>query len=347
VPPADGVSASLAAAFARLTPGRAVHGISAVLLPYTAGGAIDWAAFERHLLRTRAAGLDVAVNMDTGFVDLLTPAERTQVLDVTRRALGAGARFYAGAFALPGHGGDPLDAYRAPVAAINGREAIPVIVQCLAMHGMAAAEKAALYARIADLAPQALAFELGPMFAPHGEIWDDETFARVLDLPRIAGAKHSSLDRATELSRLAARDRSRPEFRVYTGNDLAIDMVLYGSDYLLGLSTFAPEAFAARDRALAAGEVSFLARNDALQHLGNVGFRAPIAAYKHAAAQYLHLTGGLAAEHVHPRASRRPASERVLLLDCALRLGEVTDAEAAYRALADGNSDSLFGGGVD
>ena len=31
---------------------------------------------------------------------------------------------------------------------------------------------------------------------------------------------------------------------VLTGNDLAIDMVMYGSDYLLGLSTFAPEAFA-------------------------------------------------------------------------------------------------------
>ena len=36
------------------------------------------------------------------------------------------------------------------------------------------------------------------------------------------------------------------EFRVYAGNDLAIDMVAYGSDYLLGLSTLAPNAFAER-----------------------------------------------------------------------------------------------------
>ncbi len=35
----------------------------------------------------------------------------------------------------------------------------------------------------------------------------------------------------------------RPDFKVLTGNDLAIDMVIYGSDYLLGLSTFAPDAF--------------------------------------------------------------------------------------------------------
>ena len=33
----------------------------------------------------------------------------------------------------------------------------------------------------------------------------------------------------------------RPDFLVLTGNDLAIDMVMYGSDYLLGLSTFAPD----------------------------------------------------------------------------------------------------------
>lgn len=330
MPHADGPApTALVAAFTRLAP-RAVDGISAVLLPYDAHGAIDWDAFERHLLRTHRAGLGVAVNMDTGFVDLLTEGERTQVLDVTRRALGQGVAFHAGAFPLAG-AGSGVDAYRAPVAAIVAREATPVIIQCRAMHGMAPAEKAALYARIADLAPSVLAFELGRMFAPHGEIWDDDTFARVLDLPRVAGAKHSSLDRATELRRLAARDARRPDFRVYTGNDLAIDMVAYGSDYLLGLSTFAPEAFAARDRALAAGDVAFLARNDALQHLGNVGFRVPVAAYKHAAAQYLHLTGGLASDHVHPRAPRRPASDRVLLLDCALRLGAVADAEEAYR----------------
>ena len=328
----DPAGRDLDAAFARLAPGRSVHGISAVLLPYTADGTIDHAAFERHLLRTRAAGLDVAVNMDTGFVDLLTPDERTTILDATRRVLGPGVPFYAGAFPSD-ESGAVLERYRAPVAAIVARDAIPVIIQCRAMHAMAPVDKAALYGRIADLAPAALAFELGPVFAPHGEIWDDETFARVLEVPRLAGAKHSSLDRATELRRLATRDARRPDFRVYTGNDLAIDMVAYGSDYLLGLSTFAPEAFAARDRALAAGDVAFLARNDALQHLGNVGFRAPVAAYKHAAAQYLHLTGGLDADHVHPRAPRRPNGDRELLLDCALRIGDVADQdrERVYR----------------
>lgn len=207
-----------------------------------------------------------------------------------------------------------------------------MIVQSRAMHGLAAREKAALYAAIAAQAPAgALAFELSPRFAPHGEIWDAETFERLLAVEGLAGAKHSSLDRGLELARLAARDRVRPGFRVHTGNDLAIDLVAYGSDWLLGLATFAPERFAARDALLAAGDVGFLAANDDLQHLGNVGFREPIPAYKHAAAQFLHVIGALDGDGVHPRAPRRPQTDRVLLFDCARRLGLLDDPERAWR----------------
>lgn len=286
------------------------------------------ASLARHVVRTRRAGLDVAVNMDTGFVDLLTADERWRVLDATRAALGAGASFYAGAFA--GDAADPVAAHASAVVAIVERGGVPVIVQSRAMHGRSAAEKAAWYRRIVAGTERALAFELSPVFAPHGEIWDEETFARILEIPQIIGAKHSSLDRATELRRLAVRDQRRPDFRIYTGNDLAIDMVAYGSDYLLGLSTLAPEKFAVRDQALQNGDVSFLAQNDALQHLGNVAFRAPVAGYKHSAAMYLHLTGGLDCDAIHPRAPRRPQSDRVLLLDCARRLGEVDDPEFVY-----------------
>jgi dihydrodipicolinate synthase/N-acetylneuraminate lyase len=301
-----------------------VHGISAVLLPYTTRGEIDWDGFARHVHRTHAAGLDVAVNMDTGFGDLLSAPERATVLAATRRALGPGVPFFAGAFA------DEAGSHRAAIAAIEREGATPVLVQCRAMHGLPPEEKAAWYRRACAGVERALAFELSPLFAPHGEIWDDETFARLLEIPALTGAKHSSLDRALELRRLAVRDRVRPDFRIYTGNDLAIDMVAYGSDYLLGLSTFAPEAFAARDRALTDGDLSFLSRNDALQHLGNVAFRAPVPAYKHSAAQYLHLTGRLSCDGIHPRAPRRPASDRLLLLDCAVRVGDVDDPEQVF-----------------
>ena len=323
------MSAGLQQAFGRLAP-RSLHGIAAVLLPYSTSGGVDWAGFERHVVRTRDAGLDCAVNMDTGFGDLLSADERAEVLSATRRALGPGVRFYAGAYA--DDAADPAGSYAHAVAAIDRHGATPVIVQCRAMQAMAPAEKAALYAQVAGgSAAGALAFELSNVFAPHGEIWDAETFARILQIEPLLGAKHSSLDRRLELERLAARDRDRPDFRVYTGNDLAIDMVAYGSDYLLGLATFAPDRFAERDRLLAAGDADYLMLNDALQHLGNVGFRAPVPAYKHAAAQFLHLCGRLDGDGIHPDAPRRPGSERILLLDCAVRLGLVEDAARCRR----------------
>jgi dihydrodipicolinate synthase/N-acetylneuraminate lyase len=323
------MSSTLRQAWSRLTV-RRPHGIAASLLPYTADGAIDWASFEAHVARTRAAGLDVAVNMDTGFGDLLAPAEREAVLDATRRALGAGVPFYAGAYALGAS--DPRAAYRDAIAAIERRGGKPVLVQCPAMQSLGPADTAALYADVSRAtAAGALAFELSPRFAPHGAIWDDETFERLLGVATLLGAKHSSLDRGLELRRLALRDRVRPSWRVYTGNDLGIDLVACGSDYLLGLATFAPGRFAERDAALADGDERFLARNDDLQHLGNVGFREPIPAYKHAAAQFLHLTGGLPGDHIHPKAPRRPGSDRILLHDCARRLGLLDDPERAWR----------------
>ena len=104
-----------------------------------------------------------------------------------------------------------------------------------------------------------------------------------------------------------------------------------GLQRLLGLATFAPERFAARDAALAGGDLAFLTLDDALQHLGNVGFRDPVPAYKHSAALFLRLTGGLADDAIHPKAPRRPASDRILLYDCALRLGMLDDPERAWR----------------
>ena len=50
-----------------------------------------------------------------------------------------------------------------------------------------------------------------------------------------------SLDRTVELERLALRDAHRLEFRIYTGNDLGINVIEYGSDYLLGLAVCARE----------------------------------------------------------------------------------------------------------
>ena len=77
--------------------GRKIQGIAAALLPFEASGEIAVEAFQRHLLATHHAGLGNAVNMDTGYVNLLDDATRETVLQRTRVALGEGA-FVAGAY---------------------------------------------------------------------------------------------------------------------------------------------------------------------------------------------------------------------------------------------------------
>jgi dihydrodipicolinate synthase/N-acetylneuraminate lyase len=202
------------------------------------------------------------------------------------------------------------------------------LFQTARLHGASPAEKAAAYRGICQRYEQVLAFELGTMFAPNGEIFDEETFRRLLEIPEIKGIKHSSLDRLIELSRLILRDRYRPDFRIYTGNDLGINMIEYGSDYLLGLATFAPEKFAERDRLWESGDPAYYALSDALQYLGNVAFREPVPAYKHSAAVFLHLAGRTPSDSPHPKNPRRPPWEREILQDCARRLQNPHGAEA-------------------
>jgi hypothetical protein len=99
---------------------------------------------------------------------------------------------------------------------------------------------------------------------------------------------------------------------------------MYGSDYLLGLATFAPEAFAARDRAWAKGDPAFFAWNDVLQALGCFAFREPVPAYKHDAAIFLHLRGWIESGETHPRAPRRPDADREVLRGILRQLEELT-----------------------
>ena len=68
----------------QIKPGRTIVGMSAILLPFSSDGGIDWPSFRAHLLRTHAAGLTPAVNMDTGYVNLLDAESRRAVLEQTQ-----------------------------------------------------------------------------------------------------------------------------------------------------------------------------------------------------------------------------------------------------------------------
>jgi Protein of unknown function (DUF993) len=234
--------------------------------------------------------------------------------------LGEGMPFVAGAY-IENQTGDVVALYRQQVDSIVRGGGTPILFQTARLHGKSAKEKAAVYQAVCQGTPEVLAFELGTMFAPNGEIFDEETVRRLMDIPEIKGMKHSSLDRLVELKRLALRDAQRPDFRIYTGNDLGINMIEYGSDYLLGLATFAPEKFAERDRLWETGDPKYYALADGLQYLGNVAFREPVPAYKHSAATFLHLAGRIPTDLVHPKNPKRPVWEAEMLRDCARRLG--------------------------
>lgn len=298
---------------------RKVHGIAAALLPFESDGRIAVEAFQKNLVATQRAGLQNAVNMDTGYVNYLSEQEKLSVLRWTREALGKNVSFVAGAY-VEGQVGRVADLYRKQMDAIVLFGGIPILFQTGQLHGKSPKEKAATYQEVCRGYSRVLAFELGPMFAPNGEIFDSETFQRLMDIPEIVGIKHSSLDRLKELERLNLRDARRPDFRIYTGNDLGIDMIEYGSDYLLGLATFAPAKFADRDCFWETADPRYFALSDALQHLGNVAFREPVPAYKHSAAIFLHITGRIPTSKSHPSNPQRPAWEVELLRDCASRL---------------------------
>jgi dihydrodipicolinate synthase/N-acetylneuraminate lyase len=304
----------------RKKPQRRVQGIAAALLPYEPDGRVAVDAFVKQLGCAQQAGLMNAVNMDTGYVNYLGDPEKQQVLDWTRQALGKGVPFVAGAYIEHQAGDDIVVLYRRQIDAIVRLDGIPILFQTSRLHGKTPAKIAEAYRDICRDYPHVLAFELGPMFAANGKIYDSETIRRLMDIPEIKGMKHSSLDRLLELERLAIRDAHRPEFRIYTGNDLGINMIEYGSDYLLGLAAFAPEQFAARDRLWEVGDPEYYALSDALQHLGNVAFRAPVPAYKHSAAVFLNLIGRIPSDRTHPNNPQRPAWETEIMGDCARRL---------------------------
>ena len=288
---------------------RPIFGASAILLPLVRDREVDWASFSRLLADTRAAGLVPAVNMDTGYANLIDNATRGRVLQEA-----SGTDFIGGVF-VPDRAGDAFDrdAYVRAAEAVTSAGGTPILFQSYGLTGLQGDDLAAAYQSIGDAIGPFYAFELGDAFADFGRIYSLDEYESLLGVDQCVGAKHSSLRRQLEWDRLAIRDRVRPDFRVLTGNDLAIDMVCDGSDYLLGLSAFFPQAFRVRDDYWAAGDARFHELNDVLQYLGFFAFRPPTPAYKHSAAMFLKLRGRIDHDPTYPGSPQRPESDREVL----------------------------------
>lgn len=296
-----------------IVPRRKIIGSSAVLLPFMEDHSIDWESFDAHVERTCQAGLIPAINMDTGYANLIDEATRVTVLERTEIIAGESGYstgFVSGAFVVDSPGDSfNLDAYARQIESIQSHAGVPVIFQTYGLTDQPDENIVASYHSIAKHADQFIAFELGKMFAPFGSIYSLKAYEGLIGIHQCIGAKHSSLSRELEWQRIALRNETRPDFKIFTGNDLAIDMVMYGSDYLLGLSTFCPDWFAARDQFWESGDSRFYQLNDILQYLGFFAFRDPVPAYKHSAAMFLKLRGWLKTNLTHLESASRPETD--------------------------------------
>jgi dihydrodipicolinate synthase/N-acetylneuraminate lyase len=299
---------------------RRITGMSAVLLPFFANGSVDWSSFEKHVERTCHAGLTPAVNMDTGYVNLLDDSTKLEVLERTRTVT-AGREFVAGAF-VRDRSGDRFNAdeYARRMNDIQNHGGTPVIFQSYGLTEQSDDAIVESYQQLSAECDRFVGFELGAMFAPFGKIYSTTVYRGMLQVRQCIGAKHSSLQRELEWERIRIRNHVRPDFLVLTGNDLAIDMVMYGSDYLLGLSSFAPDLFAKRDAMWAAGDPAFYSLNDVLQYLGFFAFRNPVPAYKHSAAMFLELRGWIQTHLTHRESAVRPESDIAILTEILKQL---------------------------
>ncbi len=299
---------------------RKATGYAACLLPFETDGSIARSSFQAAVERTTTAGLGCAVNMDTGYANYLEPSERTLILELTKETIAGRRDFVSGAF-VEGLEGDLVSLYRTQMDEIVSYGGTPILFQTTRFHGWKPSEIVDLYSKVCEGYDSVIGFELGAMFAPNGLIFDEETITGLIQIPALKGIKHSSLDRGIELRRLEIRDEIRPDFKIFTGNDLAIDMTEYGSDYLLGLAAFCPELFALRDKYWLEGDDRYAALTDAIQYLGNISFRAPVPAYKHSCAVFQNLIGRCPSPLTHPKSATRPDWEKEILADCVGRLG--------------------------
>src|SRR6266404_9883451 len=141
----EGRTMTIETLIARRRLRRKVQGIAAALLPFESDGRVAVKAFQSHLVATHRAGLMNAVNMDTGYVNYLSEAEKLDVLRWTREALGKDAPFVGGAY-IEGLEGDVVALYRKQIDAIVAHGGIPILFQTSRLHGQSSAEKAAAYA---------------------------------------------------------------------------------------------------------------------------------------------------------------------------------------------------------
>jgi hypothetical protein len=329
----------LTLALRHLTPGRTIDGVAALPVWLGVSRRLDLAGLAARIEATFATGLTPAVNLHAGAVDLLGRDDRTDVL-TTAAGVARGRRFIAGTG--PTSDAAPLSVrYGRAVDAIVRQGGTPVLLPVPELATLDGDALAYLWRQATAGHRGVLIVEMAAECGMAADPYTPDVVTRLIDVASLGGLVHATFDRATEWARVEARDIARPEFRIYSGHERALDMVSYGSDYLLGVAGCAPEAFARRDRAWRAGEALGFELNDALQALGALLYRDPVGGARHGAVQWLQVRGLDDGAAALAGVSPRPDSDRALYSDLAARLDRLLDTTHAPD-LADRTAASAF-----
>ena len=205
--------------------------------------------------------------------------------------------------------------------AISARGGTPVVFPSHGLNALDDDEWVAAHDALGRRFDRFIGFELGPMFVPYGRIYSLDAYEGLLGVRELhrrqalvavarsrVGPPRGARPGPARLPRV---HRQRPRHR----------HGVYGSDYLLGLSAFAPEAFAERDRRWAHGDRDrSTSSTTCCSTSARFAFRAPVPAYRHDAALFLQLRGRIESDATPPGAPRRPESDRAVLADIAERL---------------------------
>jgi hypothetical protein len=308
----------LTLALRHLTPSRTIDGAAALPVWVGASGRLDLAGLADRLQETFAAGLTPAVNLFGGSVDRLGREQRIDVL-TTAAGVARGRRFIAGT--VPTEEAAPLAArYGRAVDAVVRQGGTPLLLPIRELSALDGDALAHLWRQATAGHRGVLLIEMAPAFDAPAPLYAADVVTRILDIASLGGLVHASLDRGAEWGRIEARDVARPDFRIYSGLGRALDMVTYGSDYLLATAGGAPEAFAARDRAWRQGAAIGFELNDALQALGTLLYRAPIDGARHGALQWLQARGAIGHAAPLPGLTLRPDSDVALYREIHTRL---------------------------
>jgi hypothetical protein len=304
-----------------LCPGRRPQGLGSVLLPVLDDGSPDWDGFAHLLGRVADTALIPAVNLGPGAGDLIGSSTRAEVVATVGAALG-GSRFVAGVRAeAAADGGFDPQRLAGVVDSVARHDGVPVLLPSPALATLGPDELLGLVAWMGDWCDRLIVAELPDDRWDGGQIWGMDVFRALLELPRCIGVVHGSWRRGLEWDRLRMRDDVRPDFQVFSANDLAVDQVTFGADHALDLSAAVPDLVGDRDEMWATEDPGVVELHDALQALATLVFRPPVAASRHSLARVLQLRGWLPHDRIHPDLPRRPESDDDLLTPALARLG--------------------------